>query len=158
MDHEVESFRRFIFGTIEKLVEQLAGLSEEDLNWRPDAPETNSLYMITTHILANAEENILGVLCERPVRRVRDDEFAARGVTWKPLHEDWLALRERIDAAFETLPAGDLDRVRQHPRRGPLAGREILLVVARHAAEHWGEAQLTSSLLRARRSRTPRSG
>jgi len=157
MDHEVESFRRFIFGTIEKLVEQLEGLSEEDLNWRPDAPETNSLCVITTHVLANAEENILGVLCERPVRRVRDDEFATRGVTGK-VHEHWLTLRERIDAAFETLPAGDLDRVRQHPRRGPLAGREILLVVARHAAEHWGEAQLTSSLLRARRSRAPGSG
>lgn len=33
-----------------------------------------------------------------------------------------------------------------------LTGREILLVVARHAAEHWGEAQLMRNLLTSRSS------
>jgi hypothetical protein len=55
--------------------------------------------------------------------------------------------------ALASLPVGDLDRERPHSRRGTLSGREVLLVVARHAAEHWGEAQLTRSLLRAKASR-----
>lgn len=38
----------------------------------------------------------------------------------------------------------------QHPRRGIITGRDVLIVVARHAAEHWGEAQLTPSLMKAR--------
>ena len=46
----------------------------------------------------------------------------------------------------------DLDRARQHPRRGIITGRDVLIVVARHAAEHWGEAQLTRSLMNARRN------
>jgi hypothetical protein len=29
----------------------------------------------------------------------------------------------------------EAETMRQHPRRGPLTGREILIVVARHAAE-----------------------
>jgi hypothetical protein len=31
-----------------------------------------------------------------------------------------------------------------------MTGRDVLIVVARHAAEHWGEAQLTRSLMKAR--------
>ena len=41
----------------------------------------------------------------------------------------------------------DLDRERVHPRRGLLTGREILIVVARHAAEHLAHAELTRDLL-----------
>jgi len=31
----------------------------------------------------------------------------------------------------------------------------VLIVVARHTAEHWGEAQLTRSLMKARTGGTP---
>ena len=48
------------------------------------------------------------------------------------------------------LTRGDLDAAREHPRRGTLTGRDVLIVVARHTAEHWGEAQLTRSLMKAR--------
>lgn len=44
----------------------------------------------------------------------------------------------------------DRDRARHHPRRGIITGRDVLIVVACHAAEHWGEAQLTRSLMNAR--------
>ena len=44
----------------------------------------------------------------------------------------------------------DLDGARPHPRRGIITGRDVLIVVARHTAEHWGEAQLTRSLMKAR--------
>ena len=60
---EVESFQHFIFNTIDSIVGALHGLSPDQLNWRPDAPDTNSLYAIATHVLGNAEENLLGTLC-----------------------------------------------------------------------------------------------
>ena len=87
MSGEAASFQRFIFGTIDALVGSLEGLSEAQLNWRPAAPDTNSLYAIVAHVLGNAEENVLQTVCGQPVRRSR-------------------------------------------------------------AAEHWGEAQLTRSLMR----------
>ncbi|CAN5843324.1 hypothetical protein BH10CHL1_BH10CHL1_01810 [soil metagenome] len=48
--------------------------------------------------------------------------------------------------------ADELTRVRSHPRRGQITGREILLVVACHAAEHRGQAELTRDLLFAARA------
>jgi Protein of unknown function (DUF664) len=71
MSREVESFQRFIFGTIDSLVQNLEGLTEAELNWRPAAPDTNSLYAIVAHVLGNAEE----------VMRSRPAELAARGST-----------------------------------------------------------------------------
>jgi hypothetical protein len=35
---------------------------------------------------------------------------------------------------------------RPHPRRGTITAREVLLVAARHAAEHYGQALLTRDL------------
>jgi hypothetical protein len=66
---EIESFQRFIFGTIDHLVQSLEGLSEAQLNWRPPAADTNSLYAIATHVLGNTEENVLQTVCGQPVRR-----------------------------------------------------------------------------------------
>ena len=148
MSGEAASFQRFIFGTIDALVGSLEGLSEAQLNWRPAAPDTNSLYAIVAHVLGNAGENVLQTVCGQPVRRSRAAELAAHGVTWEPVRDRWRHLRAQMEAALGALPAGELDRVRSHPRRGPLTGREVLIVVARHAAEHWGEAQLTRSLMR----------
>jgi len=147
---EVQSFCRFIFGSVDRLVECLEGLSEHELNWRPPAPNTNSLYAITMHVLGNTEENILGTLCGFPVERDRDSEFSASGASAAPARKRWQDLRERITVALANLPPDALGRARAHPRRGALTGRDVLIVVARHAAEHWGEAQLTRSLLNAR--------
>jgi hypothetical protein len=149
VSHEVDSFRQFIFGTIDDLVQSLEGLTADQLNWRPAAPDTNTLYAIAAHVLGNAEENVLRTVCGLPVSRSRAAELTARGDTWEPLRDHWRDLRAHIATALAAPPDGDLARERPHPRRGMLTGREVLLVVARHAAEHWGEAQLTHSLLRA---------
>ena len=64
--NEVESFQHFICDTIDSIVGTLDGLTAEELNWRPTAPATNRLYAIATHVLGNAEENLLGTLCGQP--------------------------------------------------------------------------------------------
>jgi hypothetical protein len=146
---ELESFLGGIFSSIDSVVGCLEGLDERELNWRPPAPETNSLYAIATHVLGNAEENILGTLCGIPVERHRELEFKACGSSSALVRERWRRLQERIRNAVANLAPSALDRQREHPRRGPLTGREVLLIVARHAAEHWGQAQLTRDLLKA---------
>ena len=145
---EVESFQHFIFVTIDSIVGALDGLTAEELNWRPTAPATNSLYAIATHVLGNAEENLLGTLCRQPHTRDYGSEFSAAAVP-DAVRAHWTDLRERVAKAFEALTRDDLDGARQHPRRGIITGRDVLIVVARHTAEHWGEAQLTRSLLKA---------
>lgn len=142
-------FWRYIAGSIERLVEMLGELSAAELNWRPPAPDSNSLFVLATHTLANTEENILGTLCGIAVRRRRETEFQAYGPTAEPIQQRWAHLRAEVDAALGTLAPEALRTLRQHPRRGPITGREILLVVARHAAEHLGQAELTRDLMKA---------
>ena len=151
---EVQSFQHYIFGTIDSIVGALEGLSAEELNWRPAAPETNSLYAIATHVLGNAEENLLGTLCGQPHGRHYAGEWPAAAPVPDAVRVRWAELRERVVESLAKLTRADLDGLRRHPRRGDIAGREVLIVVARHAAEHWGEVQLTRSLMRARGAAT----
>lgn len=150
---EVAIFMRFITSSVNHILTCLDGLSEEDLNWHP-LENANSLYVLATHTLGNVEENLLGVLCGQHVHRQRESEFAVRGDSSETLKRRWHELQERIASALAQLPATELDRARDHPRRGHLTGREVLLVVARHAAEHMGQAELTRDLLYAARNRT----
>ena len=154
---EAATFWRYIAGSLDRLIGMLAGMEESELNWRPAAPDTNTLYVLATHTMANAEENILGTLCGQSVRRERADEFAARGATSEPLQARWRDLRDRLELALASLPSSELDAVRVHPRRGALQGRDILIVVARHAAEHLGQAELTRDLMKAVSGRGSRS-
>jgi hypothetical protein len=152
---EVESFREFIFNTIDAIVGALDGLTAEELNWRPAAPATNSLYAIATHVLGNAEENLLGTLCGEPHGRNYTGEFSAAAPVSDAVRARWAALRARMKQSLGTLTRDDLDAAREHPRRGTITGRDVLIVVARHTAEHWGEAQLTRSLMKARTGGKP---
>ena len=126
------------------------GLATE-LNWRP-LDDASSLYALATHTIGNVRHSFLNVLCGLPVTRHRDAEFMVSGGSAAEIDARWNELTVQISDAIEELPATELDRERDHPRRGSISGRELLIVVARHAAEHYGQAQLTRDLVRARRS------
>ncbi len=149
MSTEAQTYGRYVVASLDRLVGCLSELDERGLNWRPPAQGTNSLYALAVHTLANAEENILGTLCGQPVARDREVEFAARGTSPREVEERWGELHARIVAALVDLPQARLEEEIQHPRRGSITGREVLLVVARHCAEHLGQAELTRDLLEA---------
>ncbi len=145
--HEATIFCRYILNTLDRLVTCLDGLSEEQLNWRPAAPNANSLYALATHTLGNAEENILYTLFSKPSSREREQEFLARGHAADELLAHWRVLCEQIGQALLSLSNEDLREEHIHPRRGTITGLDILIVVARHTAEHLGQAELTRDLL-----------
>ncbi len=142
-------FWRYIASSLDRLIACLDGLDAAQLNWRPPATGANSLYALAAHTLGNAEENILATLGGQIVGREREAEFAAHGTDSAALVARWSSLRPRLHAALHDLPHGSLDREYPHPRRGAIGGREILIVVSRHVAEHLGQAELTLDLLRA---------
>ena len=151
---EIEAFWGFISRSIDRIVVCLDDLPADDLNWRP-IETANSLYVLVTHILGTTEENVLGVLGGQPVQRRREAESAASGTSVDPIRAKWAELRARIERCLDRLSTGELDRQREHPRRGQLTGRDVLIVVARHAAEHMGQAALTRDLLLASQGKTP---
>jgi uncharacterized damage-inducible protein DinB len=148
---ETMLFWRYITSSIDQLLATLEGLDAREINWSPIA-NANSLYVLATHTMGTTAENLLEVLCGQPVHRQREAEFAAYGETTEALHAQWQSLRVQIQAQLEQLDAAAPDAERQHPRRGKITGRDVLIVVARHCAEHMGQAFLTRDLILARRN------
>jgi DinB superfamily len=149
---ELTSLRRYAFGSsLERIVACVDGLSDDELNWRPPAPATNSVGAIVLHALANAEENVLGTLCGQAVARDRENEFAPAELSPAAIQARAETVQTRVREALAGLTPEDLTRECHHPRRGTLSGREVLLIAARHAAEHVGQAELTRDLLRSAR-------
>lgn len=144
---EAAIFCHYILSSLDHLVQCLDGLNEQQLNWHPPAPHANSLYALTVHTLGNAEENILFTLSDRASPRHREQEFLTKGQSADALVIHWQALRERLQKALLSLSSEELEQEHPHPRRGSITGLDILIVVARHAAEHVGQAELTRDLL-----------
>ena len=145
----VASFWRAIDQTMGRLIGALDGLSEDQLNWRPDAPNTNTLYVLATHTLGNVAESVLEILGGQPVNRNRDAEFEASGASANALKERWHTLRGQSESVLQPLTEADLEHVYTHPRRNQITGYDLLILVSYHAAEHAGQAELTRDLLQA---------
>ena len=146
---EVETFWRFISSSLDRLVGVLNGQPNEILNWRPPAPETNSIYVLAHHTLCNTRVNLLGNLCGQRVERDRDSEFAVVAGAGTPPDASWIDFRRELEEALSALTAESLDAQHAHHWRGTITGREILIIVARHSAEHLGQAELTRDLAHA---------
>jgi hypothetical protein len=143
---EVEVFHRYITGSITHLLDCLDGLTPEQINWKPPVAETNSLYSLAVHTMANTEENVLGVVCGRLVDRSYEREFGAEGNSVEPLRAQLRELSDLMRRELAHLGPETMESARPHPRRGSITAREVLLVAARHAAEHYGQALLTRDL------------
>jgi hypothetical protein len=152
-DKKIDSFWSFIRSSLDRILLCLDGPDETGLNWRP-LDNANSLYVLATHTIGNVEENILGVLCHQNINRQREDEFKVRGSSNEPIQKKWLEMQERIPSHLAQLSSIDLDKEYEHPRRGRITGCDVLIVVARHAAEHMGQAELTRDLLFSTRGET----
>ena len=150
---ELEVYIRELQRLLERLCRCLDGLGEAEFNWRPPAPDANSLCVIATHVLGNAEAWVLGIICGQPVRRDRDAEFQARGASPKALVGRAKRLSEEFAAALRALPDAALEE-RRRPAR-PLVGtgptdeltvRDALMRVLVHGLLHVGQMQITRDL------------
>ena len=138
----------YIARSMEHIIGALSDLEDAGVpvDWRPPAPEANSVYALAVHALGTTEHRLLAILCGLDVERDREAEFASQGGSSTAIHDEWRTLSARIDAALEQLTEADLATPRQHPERGEITGLEVLIVVARHMAEHAGQAALTRDL------------
>lgn len=143
---EVKSFWTYINSSICRLVTLAEQLPLSGLSWHPPADSANSIGVLVVHVCGNAEDNLIRTLCGRDVTRDRTSEFAGHPVSASDLVARWAALQARLVKELGALPAERLDESLHHPRRGALCGRDVLIVVARHAAEHLGQAELTRDL------------
>ena len=145
---EIDLYWNKISNTVDDLAACLECLDSDSLNWSP-LDDANSLYILATHTIGNVRNNFLKVLCGQFATRDRDAEFMAMGVSAAEIVASWDELKDQISDAIEELAPGELDREKEHPQRGSITGHELLIVVTRHVAEHYGQAQLTRDLVKA---------
>jgi uncharacterized damage-inducible protein DinB len=141
---EAAQFWRYIAGSLDRLMAMVAEQPDSVLRFRPQAPDANSILGLARHTLANARDNVLGVLRGEPAERDRPTEF--EDMQPAALLALWSDLRAEMEEALKALGGGLLDERVEHGWRGPIARREVLIVVARHAAEHLGQAELSRDL------------
>jgi len=155
MNAELTVYTEELKHLLDRLVQSLEGLTGEQLNWRPPAPETNSIFVIATHTMGNLEAWVLGIVCAQPIERDRPAEFASSGQDAAPLVARARELGRRFEEALATL-SEPLDAMRepqqQHWGIGqtrPVSIREGFMHTIEHAAIHLGEIGVTRDLIRA---------
>ncbi len=149
---EAGSFWRFTLRSLDGFMEIVDSLAVEELNWRPLASGSNSIYALTTHTLGNVRMHIFRVLLDQAIDRDRDGEFRSVADASNVPIPAWPVLRAEVEAALATLPPEAMDRIFEHPVFGSISGREVLMVMMRHTAEHLGHVELTRDLIVAARS------
>lgn len=135
----------YITSSVERLLATFTDLPPAALDWRPHA-DASSLMVLAVHIIGNIEETVWGVLCGQPVTRDRASEFTVTALEPTLIQARWQVVYRQIEERLAQMSGADLARTCHHPRRGQMSGHELLVVVARHAAEHLAEAELTRSL------------
>ncbi len=144
MDDEAALYLTILRRSAEHLLRALDGLDAEGLNWRPPGQETNSLYVLTAHTLANIERNVLHHFGGMPYEWRRDEEFAARGESVEPLRREWERIEPELVAVLGAARGEDVEALVEHPNMGRVQGRAVLMRAVTHAREHLGQAQLTT--------------
>jgi uncharacterized damage-inducible protein DinB len=153
MNPEIETYSKYIRKQISDVHTSLKGLSDEQLNQRPDVAGANSGYAIATHVLGNARAWILGIACGQPLSRDRPAEFASSG-THDALGKAASALSDEINDALAGLDPSTLDD-RFMPARElwgegephEISRREALAHVLEHASMHLGHIHVTRDLV-----------
>lgn len=131
----------------DRLIELVRPLDEDQLNWKPPAPDANSISALVRHTIGS-----VGMWCSRaldvPFERDRDGEFRAHDTAASLVGavED---SRRRARELFERLDAVDPGTARVVHRSGgdetSTAGWCVAHAVI-HAGEHWGQIQLIRDL------------
>jgi hypothetical protein len=152
MNPEIEAYSRQIRSLLKRVLADLEGLTEAQLNWRPSTEGANSAYVIAAHTVGNARVWVLGIACGREMGRDRPAEFRATG-SYTEMAEETEKLSQEIEAALAALEPSALER-RVVPSQElwgegeafEISVRQALVEVVEHASIHLGELHVTRDL------------
>jgi hypothetical protein len=150
---EIQVLAQELSWILQEVATCLRGLNEEQLNWQPSSPDSNSSFAIAHHIVGSSRVYVIGFGCGLPVSRDRSAEFTACGASAEGALTELDRLADDIRAALASLRPEVLDQ-RLLPSRElwgtgeirEITRREALVQAVRHAALHLGELRLTRSL------------
>src|SRR5205814_7171292 len=138
-----DAFKTLFHELHDKLREQVRGLDQGTLNWRP-LPKANSIAVLVAHSLGSEREMIRAVR-SLPSDRDRDSEFRVEADA-----AELLALADQADREVDEHLAGATaeDLIQDRPRKDhdPKPGLIWLISNYGHAREHLAQVELTKQL------------
>ncbi len=149
MNPEIQSCVTELREMWDHIKEQLDGLPQEALDWKPVQAEgdlaTNSLGAIATHVAGSGRYLIQEVVGGKPVNRNRDAEFAARGTAPAQLKARLEEALKGIEGVLSSIGDKEMGEDRKY-RDKTAKVRQIILHVINHTGQHLGHMQLTRQL------------
>lgn len=136
--HLIDMHREKLSDLLRRSREALEQLSDEDVNWRPNA-ESNSIANLIIHMAGNLHQRLSSGIGGAPDRRDRDAEFSAS--QYHPRQHLPGVLEEAFRQA-ETILCGLTPDQLAHPQRirnRQVTVLDVLFTVATHMSEHVGQ-------------------
>lgn len=155
MSQEIADYLDLIKRQRAGLLQAVAGLPVEALDWTPLPRDTSSIAVLAHHCAGVVRLWCVEGLAGRDTHRDRAAEFAAGGKNAAVLADLINAAYDESEAAVRDVDPAVLDRAQpltlNHDRRGEThTGRFCITTAVGHVAEHIGHMQLTRQLWEAR--------
>lgn len=113
------------------------------LNWAPTNDETNSMYVIGTHVIGSEHGWIYEILGNGEKTRNRSAEFSVKGSGLDALRAEYQRVAQQTEKVLDALTEADMTTLRFRESHGDVTVRWILLHVIEHSSEHLGQLELT---------------
>jgi len=152
-ESEASHFAVVLERIVRNALAQVRDISDVDLNRPLKLPESNTAFVLATHLIGSAEYWVLELAGGRDVQRDRLSEFRATGTRAElaARYEHWLAAMQEL---LPTLPNYRLNQLacvpaHYHPAltKEPMTICDALLHAVEHCALHQGHLELTRQLL-----------
>lgn len=153
MPGEATHFATVLERIARRALDQIRGISDSDLNRPLVLPESNTAFVLATHLIGSAEYWVLELISGQDIQRERSLEFSANGTgpaliaryeRWLPAMQDLLQqlpderMKEPVNVRADYRPTLDNE---------PMTVRDALLHAVEHCAIHQGHLELTRQIL-----------
>jgi uncharacterized damage-inducible protein DinB len=122
------------------------GLSDDQLNWKTPAKDSNSIGNLMSHILGAEISIVVDRVGGHAVPRDRAAEFASP-VTREALLRRRGEVEKQVRETLEALTAADFERQVAAPGGGETAVGSLLVYLVSHLSGHMGQVILTRKWL-----------
>ncbi len=149
---EVQTYVERLQDRRAQILETLAGLDEQALDWRPLPADVNSLGVLAVHSLGAERRWLHQIVGGQKIERDREAEFRVRVQDIQALAAQYAAVAKESERILSQLAAGDMDARRGDPPNVHTT-RWAILHVLEHYGEHLAQMTLTRQLWENRAAR-----
>ena len=142
---EVEGYISSLRDLRDEMLKHIAALEPDALNWKPPAADTNSIYVLATHVAGSERFWIQQVVGGTDIMRDRPSEFVASGTDSVSLRRTIEEVGRQSESLLRSLAEADLRGMRGSPP-DEHSVQWCILHVIEHLSRHVGHVELTRQL------------